>query len=517
MSPTRDLHTERSRIVGVVMLYVLFAALWILLSDLAVQEMFGTSGQIVQASMAKGWLFVTVTALLLYGLVRRLVGRIEEAHRRELAALEQGRRNLLLLGALAESSDDAIFAKDTAGRYIFANPAAARFVGKAVADVLGHDDRDIFPAQQAAAIMAFDRQIVESAKAAISEETLDTAIGPRSLLTTKGPLLDESGSVIGIYGIVHDISERKLAEDRLRDREEKLDAIVRNSPSVLSLKAPDGRYALANPNLQRIHGLSEAEITGKTDFDLYPEDFARAFRANDELVLSTLTRHSVEETVPVDGGYRLYVSHMFPVLGPRGEARFVCRISLDITARRAAEEATARLTEDISATLKAIPDLLFELDAGGHYLRVEATAHDLLAAPAEQLLGHTVQEILPAAAAQTVMEAIGAAAVAGTDYGRTITLPLPAGPRHFELSVARKTAAAESPARFVVLSRDITARKDTEEELKRRNAELERFNRATVGRELDMVALKQQINALSQELGRAPPFRLDFLDGPDQA
>lgn len=72
-----------------------------------------------------------------------------------------------------------------------------------------------------------------------------------------------------------------------------------------------------------------------------------------------------------------------------------------------------------------------------------------------------------------------------------------------------------------MIVRDITARKAAEadrrrqaEELTRRNEELERFNRATVGRELDMIALKQQVNALARELGREPPFPLAFLDAP---
>jgi PAS domain S-box-containing protein len=71
---------------------------------------------------------------------------------------------------------------------------------------------------------------------------------------------------------------------------------------------------------------------------------------------------------------------------------------------------------------------------------------------------------------------------------------------------------------------DITARRNAEaelrhqaDELRGRNAELERFNLAAVGRELDMIELKQQVNALSQELGRPPPFSLAFLDELDAA
>lgn len=59
--------------------------------------------------------------------------------------------------------------------------------------------------------------------------------------------------------------------------------------------------------------------------------------------------------------------------------------------------------------------------------------------------------------------------------------------------------------------RDITERKRAEAEMKQRNEDLERFNRASVNRELDMVALKARVNALSVEIGRAPPFDLSVM------
>jgi PAS domain S-box-containing protein len=64
----------------------------------------------------------------------------------------------------------------------------------------------------------------------------------------------------------------------------------------------------------------------------------------------------------------------------------------------------------------------------------------------------------------------------------------------------------------MVLAHDVTARKQAEDALRQRNAELERFNRATVDREMAMIDLKRQINTLSQELGRPPPHELGFLN-----
>jgi PAS domain S-box-containing protein len=78
------------------------------------------------------------------------------------------------------------------------------------------------------------------------------------------------------------------------------------------------------------------------------------------------------------------------------------------------------------------------------------------------------------------------------------------------VSLIRKSGGA--PDYFVAVLENIQVRRQTELELHRRNEELERFDSATVGREMAMIKLKQQVNALSAELGRTPPFPLDFIE-----
>ncbi|NTV70564.1 MAG: PAS domain-containing protein [Azonexaceae bacterium] len=150
---------------------------------------------------------------------------------------------------------------------------------------------------------------------------------------------DANGQAVRMRGTMQDVTERRLAELALLDRDFKLGAIVENSPSALSLKHPDGRYALANPNFQHLHHLSEAEIIGKTDFDLYPTETAQQIKSNDERLLQSMSRQSVEEILPVDGELRNFMVHMFPILNASGAASFICRISFDITvAKRDAAE-----------------------------------------------------------------------------------------------------------------------------------------------------------------------------------
>ena len=215
---------------------------------------------------------------------------------------------------------------------------------------------------------------------------------------------------------------------------------------------------------------------------------------------------------PAGTGVRTFIAHVFPVPGEDGTVRYLGRNLVDISERKCLEDEYARIADEFSGTLQAIPDLLFEVDEYGRYFHVRAARKDLLAAPEESLLGRTVGEVLPPDAAATSMAALRAAAANGSDYGRVIELDVNGVPHAFELSVAMKPGEPSAPRRFIVLSRDITARRRAEtdllrrsEELARRNEELERFNHAVVDRELKMVELKQTVNALSLELGRDAP------------
>lgn len=136
------------------------------------------------------------------------------------------------------------------------------------------------------------------------------------------------------------------------------------------------------------------------------------------------------------------------------------------------EQLVADRTADLDTTLRAIPDLLFEVDDEGRYLNVWAANQDLLVSSRETLLGRTVTDALPAEAASTILEALREAKAEGTSYGQQIRLPLPQGEAWFELSTACKPGQDEHP-RFIVLSRDITARKQSEVELTRHRDHLE--------------------------------------------
>jgi len=126
----------------------------------------------------------------------------------------------------------------------------------------------------------------------------------------------------------------------------------------------------------------------------------------------------------------------------------------------------------LQATLDALPDLLFELDSDGTYLDYHSPHEELLVAPAKQLIGRTIYEMLPREAADICMSVMREADEQGYSRGKQIMLDLPDGRHYFELSTSRKAAVSGTLPRYIVLSRDITQRLQLEANLSKSNSVL---------------------------------------------
>ena len=169
-------------------------------------------------------LFLTGVALVLLGQRGRLA--FSEAARR---AQEERLQALQLLEAIAAGSEDAIFAQDQEGRFTLFNRSCERITGRSAAEVLGNDEAMLFPAAVAARQIETNRRVIERGENEVFEERVPLAAGEAVFLTTKGPLRDEQGRVVGMFGISRDITARKRAEDELQARNAELERFNRAS------------------------------------------------------------------------------------------------------------------------------------------------------------------------------------------------------------------------------------------------------------------------------------------------
>ncbi|MGD0209186.1 MAG: PAS domain-containing protein [Verrucomicrobiota bacterium] len=145
----------------------------------------------------------------------------EEALRRSNETLAQER---LLLRTLIDNLPDGIYAKDTSGRKTMANPADLKVMGcKTEANAIGKSDFDFFPKDIAEKFWADDQMVIAGQPVIKREEFfIDEKGRKRWLLTSKLPLRDQGGTIVGLVGIGRDITQQKQSEDALRRSDEKL-------------------------------------------------------------------------------------------------------------------------------------------------------------------------------------------------------------------------------------------------------------------------------------------------------
>ncbi|MGO9412132.1 MAG: PAS domain-containing protein, partial [Spirochaetia bacterium] len=155
----------------------------------------------------------------------RDVSAREEAARALHGSEERLQRERNRLLTLINNLPDHIYLRDRDDRFILANRAVAEFMGAAIPDALvGKKDSDFYPPEVAAQFAADDRVVLEEGKTIINEECCNrSASGAlRWVMTTKVPIIDEAGRVIGLVGIGRDFTESRETKEALRRSQEQL-------------------------------------------------------------------------------------------------------------------------------------------------------------------------------------------------------------------------------------------------------------------------------------------------------
>ncbi len=290
-----------------------------------------------------------------------------EAARRERAEQAERLRTLALLDALSESSPDAIYAKDIEGRYLLFNRAASRILGRTAAEVIGHRDAELFGPEHAAQFCHSDERVIAERKPVDLEQTLATGAGPATFATTKGPLLDGRGELIGLFGISRDISERKRTEDELRASRERFRQLAEIGSDFFWTLGPDLRIAtITQPNAARLR-LDLTAHVGKLRWEL---PFVGVSAAQWAAHRATLQAHEpfrnfVAGMLDLDGRTRWFELAGDPVFDADGRFGGYSGITHDITEQREAEMAMRSNEALYRAMVSALSEgvIIFGADA----------------------------------------------------------------------------------------------------------------------------------------------------------
>ncbi len=263
-------------------------------------------------------------------------------------AEEAQQRESALLQALLQHIPDAIYFKDTASRFTrISESMATRFGLKSASEAVRRRDADFYTPEHADQAREDELRIMRTGESIVGRiERVTWRDGDATWnSTTKLPLHDTEGNVVGTFGLSRDITSLIRAEEALARERDRLQTLMSHLPDVIFIKDTDGRFLMANPALIRLYGCSEfSELEGLTDFDFVPEEVAQHFADDDQRVLKSGTPLIDREESNVDQrGQELWMlTSKIPLRDANDQVIGLVGIGRDITKQKLAQQAASR-------------------------------------------------------------------------------------------------------------------------------------------------------------------------------
>ncbi|HEY8240994.1 MAG TPA: PAS domain S-box protein, partial [Kiritimatiellia bacterium] len=298
---------------------------------------------------------VTHLALRVYHeLQKQTMGEIAERLRVSDELVQE--RNFM--NALLENTPDHIYFKDTNGRYLRVNKALADAFGlTAASEVVGKSAADFFSEEFAKQSKEDEQQIVGAGLPIIAKEERESWPDGRStwVSSSKMPLRDASGRIIGMFGLSRDISRQKNTEERLRQ----LSSAVEQSPSLVLITDTKGLITYVNPRFTQVTGYTLEEVVGRNPSILksqhaparHYEDLWKKITAGEDWHGEFLNTRKSGETF-------WGAASISPIRAGGGEVTHYIELMEDVTERKKAERVQAELVEGMRTILRIADDLI---------------------------------------------------------------------------------------------------------------------------------------------------------------
>ena len=306
---------------------------------------------------------------------------------------------------IADASAEYLFEIDLHGRFTYVSDGIERISGYLPEEVIGRTPVDLMPPAEGERVRAW----------AAAHMTADGVLRDfeHQLRTRSGKLVwvrvsavglyDDSGRRIGQRGSARDITQRKLAEERVEQSRRFLHQLIDAMPDPIAVKDTDGRYVAANDALCALYRMPRADILDRRDDELLPAEAARVARQTDAQAL-TASGPIEYETELIVREERRWTLVRKSALERADGSRVVVSVLTDLTQRRQMEQALRESETRFRDFAAAASEFVWETDLEGRFTYVSSRVESVWGYREHELMGRTPLEFAPPGEAERVRQ-----------------------------------------------------------------------------------------------------------------
>ncbi|MFE1747945.1 PAS domain S-box protein [Coleofasciculus sp. H7-2] len=244
------------------------------------------------------------------------------------AALQQ---SYSLLQEVIEGTPDAIFVKDLQYRVVMPNSGLGTILSKPVEEIIGKNNTELLSPELACQLTETECRIMASGKAEVVEEVVTIMGITKTYLSTKSVLREPCGNVIGLIGISRDITERKAAEEALRESEERYRHFIETALEGIWVIDAQSKTVFVNRTMTEMLGYSIEEMQGRPLFD-FMDDEGKAIAARQVKLHHQGIKDKIDfKLCCKDGSFRWAIVSTSPIFDSAGNYAGSFAMITDIT------------------------------------------------------------------------------------------------------------------------------------------------------------------------------------------
>ena len=369
---------------------------------------------------------------------------------------------------ITENSSDIIIIADKNGDIKYCSRSAERLIGYKPEDLIGRNViKLIHPDDVERAVSDFGKAILLKDTAIPNAFRILHKDGSERYFEGLGKNLLDNPAVAGFIMNVHDITERKQAEEKIRQSEERYRTILDEMEDAYFEVDIAGNYTFVNDACCRHLGYSREELIGTTFRDqMAKEEIAGVYKAFSNIYTTGKPEKVIlYKVLRKDGTSGLTEMAVFPLQNQKGETIGFRGIARNVTERKQMEEALRQSEEKYRTIIESIHDGYFEVDLAGNFTFFNESMRKIHGYPKEEFMGMNHRQCVDKQNAKKIFEVFNKVYKTG-ETGSILDYELirkDGTKRRAEIAVSLKEDSSGNPIGFRGTSRDVTERKLAEE------------------------------------------------------